>query len=113
MEISKLNEAFSVAAQIGPKDIPVIAAMGFKSILCNRPDGESPDQPLFEAVEAGAKLLGLTAAYLPVRPAGPAASDAAEFGRLFASLPKPVLAYCQSGRRSRAIWDAGHGASVR
>ncbi|MEH6645972.1 TIGR01244 family sulfur transferase [Sulfitobacter sp.] len=112
MDIRKASDTFSVSAQIGTNDIAVIAAMGFKSIVCNRPDGEADDQPLFEVIEDVAGRAGLQTAYLPVAPTGPVEADISEFQRIFANLPKPVLAYCRSGNRSLAIWAAGPEADV-
>lgn len=106
MEIRTINQTLSVTGQIGPDDMAVIAAMGFKSILCNRPDGEDAVQPLFEAVKAAAHTMGLGATYLPVAPSGPTASDVVRFAKAFDALPKPVLAYCRTGNRSQATWAA-------
>ena len=106
MDIRKINDALSVTGQIRPKDMAVIAAMGFKSIICNRPDGEEPFQPLFEAVEAEARTADIRAAYVPVALSGPPSADAAQFTDVFDGLPKPILAYCRSGARSQATWAA-------
>ncbi|MGI9500254.1 MAG: beta-lactamase hydrolase domain-containing protein, partial [Geminicoccaceae bacterium] len=43
----KVTENLSVSPQITTSDIEAIAAAGFRSIICNRPDGEAPDQPSF------------------------------------------------------------------
>jgi sulfide:quinone oxidoreductase len=104
MDITRLSEDFAVCGQIGLRDIPVIAALGYRSVLCNRPDGESPDQALFAAVRVEAALAHLKAAYLPVAATGPTAADAARFEALLAELPRPILAYCRSGQRSEALW---------
>jgi len=113
MDIRKVTETFSVSDQIGTNDIPLIAAMGFKSIVCNRPDGEGEDQSLFEAIETAAARAGLLAAYLPVAAKGPVAQDFLAFEKLFENLPKPVLAYCRTGNRSQATWAASVGAIGR
>lgn len=104
MDIRKINDALSVAGQIRPNDMAVIAAMGFKSIICNRPDGEEAFQPLFEAVETEARLADIRTAHVPVAPTGPTVAEAAKFANAFDMMPKPVLAYCRSGARSRATW---------
>jgi len=47
MNIKQLTANLSVSAQVMPADMAEIAAAGFKSIICNRPDGEAGDQPSF------------------------------------------------------------------
>jgi uncharacterized protein (TIGR01244 family) len=106
MEIRRLNEGFGVSDQITPADLPRIAELGFKAVICNRPDGEGADQPAFEMVADSAQRVGLEAAYVPVAPTGVTADDRHEFARQLQALPKPVLAYCRSGNRSSILWQS-------
>ena len=112
MDIRKVNDTFSVSAQIGTDNISLIAALGFKSIICNRPDGESEDQTLFEAIESVAALAGLQTEYLPIAATGPVDADIAKFNQIFPELAKPVLAYCKTGNRSLSTWSAGQAATT-
>ena len=68
MDPRRISDALSVSPQIGLDDLAAIAALGFRSVICNRPDGEAADQQTFEEVEAAAAAVGLQAAYLPVTP---------------------------------------------
>jgi sulfide:quinone oxidoreductase len=104
MTIRKLTDNVSVAAQISAADVPTIAADGFKSIICNRPDGESADQPPFAEIERAALEAGLAIRYIPVNPSKMTDADADKFGDALDELPKPTLAYCRSGARSTALW---------
>ncbi len=113
MNTKTINSTLSVSEQIAPSDITGIAAAGFKSVICNRPDGEGADQPVFAEIEAAAGLAGLQAAYQPVVSGQVKDSDAAAFGALFASLPKPVFAYCRSGTRSATLWSLSEAAQGR
>ena len=45
MAIKQLTPTLSVTAQLTPADIAQAAAMGFRAILCNRPDGEGAGPP--------------------------------------------------------------------
>ena len=45
MDIRKITEELSVAPQIGASDIAAVVAAGFRSVICNRPDGRSPISP--------------------------------------------------------------------
>ena len=66
MQPRALTNDLSVSPQIVPDDVPTLAAIGFRSLICNRPDGEGPDQPGFQEIERKASALGLQVHYLPV-----------------------------------------------
>ena len=105
MSVQALSPDFSVAGQISPQDIPTIAQAGFKSIICNRPDGEGgPNQPNYREVEQAALHAGLQARYLPAVAGQITPDHGAALARLLAELPAPVLAYCRSGARSSSMW---------
>jgi sulfide:quinone oxidoreductase len=104
MQPKTLTPELAVSPQIATADLPAIAAAGFRSVICNRPDGEGADQASFPEIEAAAKAAGLEVAYLPVVSGRVSDEDAAAFARVFAQLPKPVLAYCRSGTRSTTLW---------
>jgi sulfide:quinone oxidoreductase len=113
MIIKAINAGLSVSPQILPEDIAAIAAAGFRSVMCNRPDGEAADQPAFAEIEAAARAAGLEAAYLPVVSGQVKDTDAEAFATLFATLPKPVFAYCRSGTRSATLWSLAEAAQGR
>ncbi len=104
MKINRLNDAISVSAQISPDDVPEIARAGFKTIINNRPDGESADQPATAAVKAAAEQAGLAFVDLPFTSGQQTAEDVRAFAQALASQPAPVFAYCRSGMRSTSIW---------
>jgi sulfide:quinone oxidoreductase len=105
MDIRKITDELSVAPQIGAQDVAAIAAAGFRAVICNRPDGESSDQPCCVEIETAVIASGLAWRSQPVRSGGVTLEDAAAFGALMAELPKPVLAYCRSGTRCAALWS--------
>ncbi|WP_241301183.1 aminotransferase class V-fold PLP-dependent enzyme [Burkholderia stabilis] len=99
------SSGFSVSRQITPAELKAIRNAGFRSIICNRPDGESADQPAFDEIAAAARELGLDARYLPVERDRIGEAEVDAFEALLDALPKPVLAYCRSGSRSGALWN--------
>jgi sulfide:quinone oxidoreductase len=105
MDIKKITERVSVAPQISPKDMPAIAAAGYRAIICNRPDGEGADQPSFEEIQIAAKAAGLEARYVPVQTGMVHDADVTAFGDALAEVQRPVLAYCRSGTRSATLWS--------
>jgi sulfide:quinone oxidoreductase len=105
MELHKITEDLTVAPQIDPAEIPLLAAQGFRTIICNRPDGEGPGQPSFQAIEEAAAAAGIKAVYQPVQGNAIGDTDADAFGKALGELPKPVLAYCRSGTRCTVLWS--------
>ena len=110
MNSKKLSNEVSVSPQIVSSDVARLAEQGFKSIICNRPDGEGADQPLFTEIESAARAAGLAARYLPVSTGKVTDEDAALFGAASAELPKPILAYCRTGTRSTTLWALNEGS---
>lgn len=113
MQIKTITDQLSVSEQILPAQISEIAAAGFKSIICNRPDGEGADQPVFAEIEAQAKIAGLSAVYQPVISGKVSDEDASSFCALMDVLPKPIIAYCRTGTRSATLWSLAEGARGR
>ncbi|MGO9547676.1 MAG: TIGR01244 family sulfur transferase [Rhodomicrobium sp.] len=105
MELHKITNDLSVASQLDAAAIPLLAAQGFRAIICNRPDGEAYGQPDFRSVEQAAQAQGIRIIYMPVPGNAVGDSDAAAFGRALEELPAPVLAYCRSGTRCTVLWS--------
>jgi uncharacterized protein (TIGR01244 family) len=108
MDIRQIDDEYSVSGQITVDELDQIKALGFKSIVCHRPDGESGDQTPFEEIEARAKELGLQITHVPVGPMG--VTEEAVQGMVDAldEFERPMLGYCRSGARSTAIYQKTH-----
>ncbi len=106
MTIKTVNPTLSVSPQILPQQVASLAKAGFKSIICNLPNGEGgPSQPGFDQIAAAAKAAGMRAAYLPIVPGQAGPVEAAAFRDLLNRLPTPILAFCRSGNRSASLWS--------
>ncbi|MEK7317853.1 MAG: aminotransferase class V-fold PLP-dependent enzyme [Pseudomonadota bacterium] len=105
MQIKQLSNDVSVAPQLSGADVRAAHAIGFRSIVCNRHDGEAAGQTQFAKIAEVASSLGMAAHYLPVESGDVTVEAAAAFGLLVAELPKPVLAYCRTGTRSATLWN--------
>ena len=105
MDIQLLTTHLSVSPQILVSEMQALSEAGFKSIICNRPDGEGLDQPRFAEIAAAASQYGLQAQYLPVESGNARNEDGQAFGQLLSTLPGPVLAYCRTGMRSSTLWS--------
>lgn len=108
-DIKHVTPEFAVTGQISVDDVKAIAAEGFRSVICNRPDKESSDQPDFAAISAAAKAAGLETAYVPVVSGRMTPADVDAFRVALGKLPSPTLAYCRSGTRSLNIYTAAKG----
>lgn len=111
MKLNRIDDNITVSPQICADDVAAIAKAGYRSILCNRPDGEGADQPDFAGVEAAAKQHGLVFQYQPVSSKQITDGDVADFAKATADLPAPVFAYCRTGTRCTVLWSlsqAGH-----
>lgn len=104
MKIQHLAPGLSVSEQILPGQLAELKAAGYRAIICNRPDGEGNDQPLFAEIESAARAAGIDAHYLPAESGKVTDEQGGTFGQLLATLPKPVLAYCRTGMRSTTMW---------
>jgi uncharacterized protein (TIGR01244 family) len=106
MTPQKITEEFTVSPQITGDDIASIAAKGFRSIICNRPDGEAPDQTPYKVIEQEAKKAGLEFRFIPVVSGAMTQDDVDAMAEALTQLPAPVYAYCRSGTRCGVLFRA-------
>lgn len=107
-----VDDALCVTPQVQPEDMPAIAAAGIRSVINNRPDFEGgAAQPTGAQLEAAARNAGLEYRHLPVPPAGHTPEQARSMVSAVESLPKPVVAFCRTGRRSVALYRMGKGGA--
>ncbi len=109
MDIRRLSDSFAVSPQIQPEDLRPLAEAGFRTVMCNRPDGEEADQPDFSRIEAAARAEGLEVSWIPITTGvTPEALEA--FSAALENQTGPMLAYCRSGTRCAMMWSvAQHG----
>ncbi|MEQ8602907.1 MAG: TIGR01244 family sulfur transferase [Marivibrio sp.] len=105
MDIKEITDEIAVSGQIAPGDVKSLAEAGYKTIICNRPDGEGGDQPAFDEIRQAAEAAGLAAHYLPVVSGKVTDADAAAFADILKSAQKPIFAFCRSGARSTTLWS--------
>ena len=100
------NDLFGTAGQITPEQLTEIAALGYKSVINNRPDFEGgSEQPANALIQAKAESLGLTYAYLPVVSGSLTPDQVVEMAHLLKTMPAPILAFCRSGARSTNLYQ--------
>lgn len=105
MDIRRISDDFSVSPQIAIADLQTIWDAGFRTVICNRPDNEDPDQPSVTVIEAAAKEIGFAFAHIPADSVTLGMGHADETRQLLTEVPAPVFAYCRSGTRCTVIWS--------
>lgn len=107
MTIRPLTPRYAVAPQVTPEDIPAIAAAGFTTLICNRPDSEVPPDLQSAAIGDAARAAGLTYEVLELSHQTLTPENAAKQRRMIEQADGNVLAYCRSGTRCSVIWAMG------
>ncbi|EJF74233.1 TIGR01244 family sulfur transferase [Bartonella birtlesii] len=105
MHIQKIDHDIFISSQISVENIKILAQAGFKTIICNRPDQEEPHQPDFCTIKATADEYGITAHYIPIVPPSIKQSDIEAMKTILKKAPRPLLAYCHHGTRSRYLYQ--------
>ncbi|NTF32478.1 TIGR01244 family sulfur transferase [Rhizobium skierniewicense] len=108
MDIRRIDDEYSVAGQISVADLNEVKALGFKSIVCHRPDGEEDGQPLFADIAERAQELGIAIAHVPVGRFGVDADAVTGMVDALDEFQRPMLGFCRSGARSTAIYEKTH-----
>lgn len=104
--ITRISDKFSTSPQITVDDVAEIAALGFKTIINNRPDGEGgAEQPLSEAIKAAAESAGLTYVHIPVIPGNITEANVAECATFLLNTPTPILGFCRTGNRASNLYQ--------
>ena len=105
MKPNLVTSDYAVSGQITETDLATLAAEGFTTVICNRPDSEVEPALQAHVIEAEAKRLGLEFVYNPVSPQGLTMENVETQAAAIARAKGPVFAYCRSGRRSTLCWS--------
>jgi sulfide:quinone oxidoreductase len=105
MSIRSIDPSFHVTGQISPSQLQEIAGLGYKTVVCMRPDNEGFRQPSFDVIANAAQAAGLEAHYLPVVPGSLSSEQAQKLKTILGKQAGPILAYCASGQRCAHLYD--------
>jgi uncharacterized protein (TIGR01244 family) len=100
----QLSEDFWVAPQLEATDFARAKALGIRTVINNRPDGEALDQLSDDDAAAAASAAGLAYAHVPVVSGAMTVADIEAFREVVDRHEGPFLAYCRSGTRSCFLW---------
>ena len=104
MDVRKLTPSLSVAPQISVDDIALAKSLGFKTVICNRPNGESDDQPELSDIATACEHHDMTYVYQPVISGNITDDDVDRFSEFLDNAEGPILAFCRTGTRCSSLW---------
>jgi uncharacterized protein (TIGR01244 family) len=106
MDFRQIAADVSVAGQIDVEDVAALRNAGFKSVICNRPDGEDASQTPADVLRSAVLAAGMEHRLIPVSGTLGASDENVEATILaLEELPRPILAYCRSGARSTNLYQ--------
>lgn len=109
MQVYKVTEDLTISGQISASDVALIKASGFKTIMCNRPDGEEFGQPTAAIIKKAAEDHEMDFHYLPLGRTAITDELLNGFRGVVGGDNGPVFAYCRSGNRCGMLWNASQG----
>jgi sulfide:quinone oxidoreductase len=110
--IAYLTPAFAVTGALDRGDLAKAAALGFKAIVSNLPDGESVSHPDSATEARLAAEAGLAFRHIPATKHNVFDDRIVDATvRALGELEGPVLAHCASGLRSALAWAAAAARS--
>jgi uncharacterized protein (TIGR01244 family) len=98
-----ITPSFSASPQITRDDVAVAAGLGFKAVICNRPDNEDSGQLNASEIETLCAAHGMTFTHIPVS-GGMNQLQVDQMSTALEATDGPILAYCRSGTRSTNLW---------
>ena len=99
----KVTNHYFVSSQIESTDVKSLKDQGFEFIVCNRPDGEEPNQPDFKSIEKECLKLGIKFYNYPLSPGDLNLERVLETKEIIEK-DKKTLAYCRTGTRCITLW---------
>lgn len=112
MDIRPLSPDHAVSPQIDPADLLAIAAAGYRTVICNRPDEEIPPSHHAAVMAEAARDAGLEFVSHPVTHPTIGPETITRQMQVIDAANGPVLAYCASGTRCSVLWALGRAGTL-
>ncbi len=108
-KIVYITPEFAVTGALAAEDFAAIKALGFGSVINNRPNSEEAGQLSGDDEAALAKSAGLGYRFIPAAKLDLFSDHVvSEMQSALASLDGPVLAHCKAGMRLAIAWAAAN-----
>ncbi len=105
MQIKHIEDNFTVSEQIALEDIKTLAEMGVKTLICNRPEGEEPNQLSNAEIISESETHGIKFVHIP-SPGREIPQDSLDlFIKTINEKSGKIHAYCRTGTRSSIFWE--------
>ncbi len=105
LTVTELAPNFTATGQISVADVADIKAAGYDTVMCNRPDGESPDQPSSAQIKRAVEKAGMAFFHVPMgRTMAP--NTLSDFKAVTDGDNGKVFGYCRSGNRTSVLWKS-------
>ncbi len=103
--VTELDPNYTLTDQISVADIADIKAAGYDTVMCNRPDGESPDQPDAAQIQRAVEKAGMKFYHVPLgRTMAP--HTLSDFKAVTDGDNGKIFAYCRTGNRCSVLWKS-------
>jgi len=104
LKLAVLTPNVTALAQPSVEDVAELAERGYRSIVSNRPENETEDQPSWLDLKAAAAAKNMDAIQIPVV-MGQISEDQVEaFRNALEDLPRPIAVFCRTGTRAALMW---------
>ena len=104
----QIHENFSISEQITLDEIESLADDGVKILICNRLDGEEPNQITCAEIKAAADANGISFVHIPVPGRIIPEEALEEFVKVIDGSTDKIHAYCRTGTRTSIFWGLSH-----
>ncbi|GEN27007.1 pyridine nucleotide-disulfide oxidoreductase [Halovibrio variabilis] len=104
MQTQPLETDIEITSALTVEELEHVKAKGFKTVICNCKPGESAEFPDEKAYRQKAADICLQWVHIPVTPGDYSQADVAAFAEAMQQLPRPILAFCRTGKRATHLW---------
>ncbi|MGB0495809.1 MAG: TIGR01244 family sulfur transferase [Kangiellaceae bacterium] len=112
MNLINIEDNFSISDQIKLEDIKLLAKNGVTTIICNRPDGEEPNQLTCAEIMKESEAQGINFVHIP-SPGRDIPTDSLDlFIKTYQNNKNKIHAYCRTGTRSSIFWGLAKAVNL-
>ena len=104
MKLAVLTPNVTALAQPSVEDVAELAERGYRSIVSNRPENETEDQPSWLDLKAAAAAKNMDAIQIPVVMGQISEEQVEAFRNALEDLPRPIAVFCRTGTRAALMW---------